>query len=277
MTDSKNVAESKQGPVDFRPEELPGIAQFRLDKQIAVVTGGSRGLGWAMACGLASAGADIVLVSRNEEHLSRRASELIEQYRIKACGFAADVTSESEVNRLRDYCESEFGTPSILINNAGINIRGPIEQVRYEDFRKVLHTNVDGAWLVTRALIDGMKRQRYGRIIHIASALGLVGLANRTPYTASKGAIVQLTRAMALEFAPWGITCNAICPGPFLTEMNIPIADSEEAKRDIVGATAFGRWGALREIQGAAIYLSSPACSYTTGCMLNVDGGWTAR
>ncbi|MFM9062462.1 MAG: SDR family NAD(P)-dependent oxidoreductase, partial [Pirellula sp.] len=162
-------------------------------------------------------------------------------------------------------------------NNAGINIRGAIDELSLEQFNQVLSTNVQAPWLVTRAFIETMKQNRYGRIIHVASTLGLVGLANRTPYTASKGAVVQLTRAMAMEFAPWNITCNAICPGPFLTEMNKAVADSPEILTNIVGATAMGRWGELHEIQGAAIYLASPASSFTTGSMMVVDGGWTAR
>lgn len=258
-------------------DSLPGMDLFRLDGQLALITGGSRGLGWAMACGLASAGADVLLVSRNQEQLNQRAEEITQTYGTKAWGFAADVGSESSVERLREYCLSELGSPSILINNAGINIRGAIDELSFDQFKEVLSTNVEAPWLVTRAFVQEMKKKRYGRIIHVASTLGLVGLANRTPYTASKGAVVQLTRAMALEFAPWNITCNAICPGPFLTEMNKGVADNPDIKTNIVGATVMGRWGELKEIQGAAIYLSSPASSFTTGSMLVVDGGWTAR
>lgn len=256
---------------------LPGINLFRLNGQLAVVTGGSRGLGWAMACGLASAGADILLVSRNQEQLEKCAETIASTYGTKAWGYAADVGDESSVEKLKDYCLSQVGSPSILINNAGINIRGAIDELSFDQFKQVLATNVQAPWLVTRAFVESMKENRYGRIIHIASTLGLVGLANRTPYTASKGAVVQLTRAMALEFAPWNITCNAICPGPFLTEMNKAVADNPDIKTNIVGATVIGRWGELKEIQGAAIYLASPGSSFTTGSMLVVDGGWTAR
>jgi len=122
-----------------------------------------------------------------------------------------------------------------------------------------------------------MRARKWGRIINLASALGLVGLAGRTPYTASKGAVVQMTRTLALETAGDGVTANAICPGPFLTEMNLPIADTEDGRKFVVGATALKRWARLEEIQGAAIYLASEAASYVTGAVLAVDGGWTAQ
>lgn len=256
---------------------LPGIKLFDLTNKTAIVTGGSKGLGLAMAEGLASAGANLVIISRNQKEAQAAAEKIIAEYKTKAIAISATVTSEEEIQKAVATTIKEFGSIDILINKAGINIRGPIDELSYEDFKKVQQTNVDGTWLPSKAVVPQMKKQKSGRIINLASTLGVVGLANRTPYATSKGAVVLMTRALALELAPFNITVNAICPGPFLTDMNIPIKDDENTKKFIIGAVALERWGELKEIQGAALYLASAASSYTTGSLITVDGGWTAR
>lgn len=254
-----------------------GINLFDLSGRAAIITGGSKGLGRSMAHGLASAGADVLLISRDEAEAQAAAEEVAAEHGQKAIGMRADVTDIGDVQKMVGRAIEEFERIDVLINNAGINIRGPIDELTYEQFRDVQRINVDGLWLCAKAVIPHMKAAGYGRIVNLASTLGVVGLANRTPYTASKGAVVQMTRALGLELAPFGATCNAICPGPFLTPMNEPIADSEEAKKFIVGAVALNRWGRMEEIQGAAIFLSSEASSYMTGSLVTVDGGWTAH
>jgi len=256
---------------------LPGIKQFDLTGRSAIVTGGSKGLGQAMAAGLASAGADLLLTSRHQDEAENAAKQIASEFGHRAIGIEADVTSPDDVDAMVERAIAEFGKIDILINNAGINIRGPIDELSFEQFQEVQNINTGGMWLCSKGVIPRMKRAGHGRIVNIASTLGLVGLANRTPYATSKGAVVQMTRALGLELAPFGVTCNAICPGPFLTPMNESIAETEEAKKFIVGAVALDRWGRMEEIQGAAIFLSSDASSYMTGSMLTVDGGWTAR
>jgi NAD(P)-dependent dehydrogenase (short-subunit alcohol dehydrogenase family) len=256
---------------------LPGLKQFDLTGRAAIVTGGSKGLGEAIAAGLASAGADVLLTSRHVDEAAAAAKRIASDFGRRAVGIQADVASERDAAGMVERALSEFGRLDILVNNAGINIRGPIDELSYEDFRQVQRINVDGVWLCSRAAMPHMKQAGRGRIINLASTLGVVGLENRTPYASSKGAVVLMTRSLALELAPFGITVNAICPGPFLTPMNVPIADAEQTKKFVIGAVALGRWGRLEEIQGAAILLASDAGSYMTGSLVTVDGGWTAR
>ena len=257
--------------------DLPGIRLFNLSDKVAIVTGGSKGLGFAMADGLASAGAHIVIVNRNKKEGEAAAQTIEANHAVRAIAVATDVTVEEQATQMAQTVMDKFGRIDILVNNAGINIRGAIDELSSADFRRVMDINVNGVWYCAKAVTPFMKQAKSGRIINIASTLGLVGLANRTPYTSSKGAVVQMTKALAIELAPWNINVNAICPGPFLTEMNLPIAEVEETKQFILGATALGRWGELKEIQGIAIYLASDASSYTVGSVILVDGGWVAK
>ncbi|EON76161.1 3-oxoacyl-[acyl-carrier protein] reductase [Lunatimonas lonarensis] len=258
-------------------QPLPGIKLFDLSGKTAIITGGSKGLGLAMAEGLASAGATILIANRNADEGRKAAEQVAANYPVKVDSFSVDVTDEAQTAAMAEFAMDRFGRIDILINSAGINIRGAIDELTLGQFEEVMRINVTGTWLCCKAVTPYMKSQKSGKIINLASTLGLVGLANRTPYTSSKGAVVQMTRALGLELAPFHINVNGICPGPFLTEMNLPIAHTEEAKSFIVGATALARWGELKEIQGAAIFLASEAADYMVGSMVTVDGGWTAK
>ena len=257
--------------------KLPGIHLFDLTGKNAIVTGGSQGLGLAMAEGLASAGANIAIVNRNEQKGIAAAKRIKELYDVEAISIIADVTQEEQTLKMAQVAIATFGKIDILINNAGISVRGGIEEVSAADFKRVMDVNVTGVWLCTKALTPHMKANKNGRIINTGSTLGLVGYAERSTYVASKGAVVTMTKGLALELAPWNINVNAICPGPFLTEMSQATANSPEANKMIVDSTALERWGELKELQGIAIYLASDAATYTVGAAISVDGGWVAK
>ena len=177
------------------------------------------------------------------------------------------------VNRVLDV----FGRVDILINNAGINIRRPIEQLKESEFDQVIGTNLKGPWLCCRAVAGPMKRQKWGRVINVSSTLGEVGLADRTPYCSSKGGLTLMTRTLALEWAKDGINVNALCPGPFATEINRPLLDDPVARDAMQAKVPLGRWGDPAELGPVAVFLASDASSFVTGATILVDGGYTTQ
>ena len=251
------------------------LDRFRLDNRVVVITGGSRGLGRAMAGALADAGAQVVVTSRNQQQVQAVAADLQAAHGRQCQGYGCDVRDPEQVKRLVAEVIAEFGQIDVLINNAGVNIRRPIEELSLEEFRLVQDTNVTGVWLMCREVGPHLKARRYGRVINFGSILSLISMPGRTPYAASKGAVLQLTKTLALEWAPHGITVNAILPGPFGTEMNRSLLDDPERYRAFVSQIPLGRWGEPDEIGGLALFLASDASSFVTGAGILIDGGWT--
>lgn len=253
------------------------LDRFRLDQRVALITGGNRGLGWEMSRALAEAGASVGIVCRDPAVAQQAAERLTAETSRRAIGYGCDVTREDDVAALAKQVLHDFGQLDILVNNAGINIRGPIEQLSAEEFLQVQQTNVTGPWLVCRAFAEHFKSRRYGRVINLGSTLSVIALANRTPYATSKGAMLQLSRTLAMEWAPYNVTVNCVLPGPFETEMNLALTKNPEAYQQFVSMIPLGRWGKLDEIGGLITFLASDAASYMTGAAIAIDGGWTAH
>jgi NAD(P)-dependent dehydrogenase (short-subunit alcohol dehydrogenase family) len=253
------------------------LNQFQLTNRRALVTGGARGLGRVMADALAEAGADVAITSRTIASAQDAAVEIARATERKVVGLEADVSRAIDVTRLVDQAEEALGGIDILVNNAGVNIRGASDALSEADWDTVIDTNLKGPFLCARAFGPRMAARGWGRIINLGSILSVIALPGRAPYAASKAGVANLTRVLGLEWAAQGVTVNAICPGPFGTEMNRPLLNDPEKYAAFVAKIPMGRWGELHEIKGAAVFLASDASSFVTGSLLFVDGGWTAQ
>jgi len=242
----------------------------------ALVTGGSRGIGKAIALGFASAGAELFLCARKEHEL-RSAAEQIRSQTGQRVEFAvADMAQRDDVTRLAQEAVGRLGKIDILVNNAGWNIPQPIDEIRDQDWDYLVELNLTSCMALTRALARGMKQRRWGRVIHIASIMGLASTPARNAYSATKSALIGMAKASALDLGPFGITVNCIAPGPIATDM--PMSILSKAQQDALAArTAMNRWGQPEELVGPALLLASDAGSYITGTVLVVDGGALAR
>ena len=249
---------------------------FNLTGKVALVTGGSRGLGKAMARGLAEAGADILITSRHEEELRPALDDVLRGTGRRGKYVVADMSRRTEADRLAQVAVEQLGRVDILVNNAGTNIPEAIDEISDDNWDRVMEINLGSVMALTRALVPQMKARRWGRVIHISSIMGFVSKAGRNGYSATKSALLGLARASALDLGPHGITVNCIAPGPFLTDLPGRLLSDEE-KSEFARMTALGRWGDPNELVGPVLLLASDAGSYITGETLVVDGGWLAR
>jgi gluconate 5-dehydrogenase len=249
---------------------------FDLKGQIALITGSSTGIGHALAAGYAAAGVHVVLNGRDQARLDSAAASLrAAGHELSTSRF--DAASSAEVGPEVERIEAEVGPIDILINNAGMQKRGPLEDYAEEDWSRLMRTNLDSVFVVSKAVVKGMIARRRGVIINICSVQSELGRPGIAPYTASKGAVKMLTKGMAIDWGQYGIRVNGIGPGYFDTELNKALVADPAFSGWLTNRTPLGRWGKVEELVGAAIFLASDAGSFVTGHVLYVDGGVTAR
>jgi NAD(P)-dependent dehydrogenase (short-subunit alcohol dehydrogenase family) len=248
----------------------------QLDGRVALITGASRGLGKSMALALAKAGANVALAARDEQALIAVTAEA-RALGVEADFFLADVASEASVLELERRVIERFGQVNILINNAGMNLRKPVTDFTLEEWNRVMNTNLTSAFLLTRSFVPHMKGRGYGRIINMTSIMSHVSLPGRIAYSTSKAGLLGMIKALALELASESITVVGISPGPFLTEMNLPITENPEQNAAFLANIPLGQWGQVEDIGALAAFLCSDAGRFITGSDVLIDGGWCAR
>ncbi len=252
------------------------LDMFDLTGKTALVTGGSKGLGKAMARGLAEAGADVVVSSRHEDELRAALGDILKGLDRRGSFVVADMSRREEIAPLAKAALELNGRIDVLINNAGTNKPEPIDAITDEAWDQVLQINLSSVMALTRALVPQMKARGWGRVIHISSVLAFLSKEKRNGYSATKAALLGLARASALDLGAHGVTVNCIAPGPFLTDLPMSVLSDAE-KQAFADHTALGRWGDPKELVGPALLLASDAGSYITGQTLVVDGGFLVR
>jgi NAD(P)-dependent dehydrogenase (short-subunit alcohol dehydrogenase family) len=251
------------------------IDLFELGGRRALVTGGSRGLGRAMAEGLARAGADVAICARSEADLAP-ARQAIQALGVRAEAFPMDVRSRASVRRAVDAAVAALGGIDILVNDAGVNVRKPVLELSEDEWDLVLDTNLKGYFLVAQAVAPQMLARGAGKVINVSSIFGAVAMPNQLAYASSKGGVNMLTKVMALEWAQKGVQVNAIAPTYFETPFVAALRNDPKRYRFLVERTPMGRFGQPEELVGTVVYLASRASDFVTGQTLYVDGGWTA-